>query len=290
MKFLRALLILGRVSNLPTVWSNCLAGWLLGGGGGYEKLPLLFAGATFLYTGGMFLNDAFDVEFDREHRAERPIPSRAISAGAVWAWGFGWLFAGIVCLFWLGSRTGVTGLVLFACILIYDWIHKRTILAPVLMGVCRTVLYLVAAATAAEGVTGWAVWGGLVMGAYVIGLSYLARGESQKSVEPNESGVLRYWPLLFLANPVVLALVANANGYRNGALLISAIVLLWVAKSLRYTLWTPQRNVGRAVSGLLAGIVLVDWLAVCYAPKDWGFIFIGLFLSALMFQRFIPAT
>ena len=30
---LRTLLILGRVSNLPTVWSNCLAGWLLDGGG-----------------------------------------------------------------------------------------------------------------------------------------------------------------------------------------------------------------------------------------------------------------
>src|SRR5213594_1545943 len=29
----RTLLILGRASNVPTVWSNCLAGWLLGGGG-----------------------------------------------------------------------------------------------------------------------------------------------------------------------------------------------------------------------------------------------------------------
>ena len=30
---LRTLLVLGRASNLPTVWSNCFAGWLLGGGG-----------------------------------------------------------------------------------------------------------------------------------------------------------------------------------------------------------------------------------------------------------------
>jgi len=63
-----------------------------------------------------------------------------------------------------------------------------------------------------------------------------------------------------------------------------------VVKSLRYTLWATEPNVGRTVSGLLAGIVLVDWLAVCYAPKDWGFIFIGLFLSALLFQKFVPAT
>src|SRR2546429_470557 len=53
-KFLRTLLVLGRVSNLPTVWSNCLAGWWLGGGGNIDKLPFLLEGATFLYTGGMF--------------------------------------------------------------------------------------------------------------------------------------------------------------------------------------------------------------------------------------------
>jgi len=51
---LHTLLILGRVSNLPTVWSNCLAGWWLSGGGNFWKLALLLAGASALYTGGMF--------------------------------------------------------------------------------------------------------------------------------------------------------------------------------------------------------------------------------------------
>ena len=37
---LRTLLVLGRVSNLPTVWSNCFAGWLLAGGGLWpETMP-----------------------------------------------------------------------------------------------------------------------------------------------------------------------------------------------------------------------------------------------------------
>ena len=76
---LRTLLILGRVSNLPTVWSNCLAGWWLGGGGNFWKLPFLLLGMSLLYTGGMFLNDAFDEEFDRQRRAERPIPTGKIS-------------------------------------------------------------------------------------------------------------------------------------------------------------------------------------------------------------------
>ena len=65
---LRTLLVLGRVSNLPTVWSNCLAGWWLGGAGNFGKLPFLFLGMSLLYTGGMYLNDAFDEEFDRLRR------------------------------------------------------------------------------------------------------------------------------------------------------------------------------------------------------------------------------
>src|SRR3954466_5310656 len=76
---LRTLLVLGRVSNLPTVWSNCLAGWLLSRGGAPDELFLLCAGTSLLYVGGMFLNDVFDIEFDRQHRSERPIPSGAAS-------------------------------------------------------------------------------------------------------------------------------------------------------------------------------------------------------------------
>ncbi|HEY2083548.1 MAG TPA: prenyltransferase, partial [Verrucomicrobiae bacterium] len=69
---LRTFLVLGRASNLPTIWSNCLAGWWLGGHSSTNKLPFLFAGTTLLYVGGMYLNDVFDVNFDRQHRKERP--------------------------------------------------------------------------------------------------------------------------------------------------------------------------------------------------------------------------
>src|ERR1044071_7583847 len=101
---LRTLLILGRISNLPTVWSNCLAGWWLGGGGNFAKLPFLFPGVTLLYIGGMFLNDAFDAEFDRLHRKERPIPSGAISLQVVWRCGFTLLLLGNGLLFGAGLK------------------------------------------------------------------------------------------------------------------------------------------------------------------------------------------
>src|SRR6185369_11586655 len=112
---LRTLLVLGRVSNLPTVWSNCLAGWWLGGGGQVEKLPLLFVGATLLYVGGMYWNDAFDEEFDRQFRMERPIPAGAMSPQAVWRLGMLWLGIGALCLVCIGRTTGTLGLILLSC-------------------------------------------------------------------------------------------------------------------------------------------------------------------------------
>src|SRR5690242_17715937 len=91
----RALLILGRVSNLPTVWSNCLAAWLIAGGGPWSRFATGCAAGTLLYIGGMFLNDAFDVEFDIVRRPERPIPSGQLTRRAVSSLGALWLILGL---------------------------------------------------------------------------------------------------------------------------------------------------------------------------------------------------
>ena len=286
---LRTLLVLGRVSNLPTVWSNCLAGWWLGGGENFNRLPFLFAGASFLYVGGMYLNDAFDMDFDRQHRKERPIPKGAVSADAVWLWGLGWLALGIACLFWLGLTTGLLAVALTICIIFYDAIHKMITFSPVLMGVCRLFVYLIAASSAADGVTGWAVWCGLALGAYIAGLSFLAQRESLR-------GPLQYWPLLLMSAPIVLALIMNANGYRSAAITLSVILLMWTAWSLLPLLRGTGHWVKRAVSGLLAGIVFVDLLAiadVCLgaeASHRIGPILLLLFVTTLILQRFVPAT
>src|SRR5512134_3129572 len=129
-RWLRTHLLLGRSSNLPTVWSNCVAGWLLGGGGVWTDLGAVFAGATLLYTGGMYLNDAFDVQFDRQHRPERPIPRGDIRLETVWALGFTMLGAGVLCLFLFSTLTMILALMLSLFILIYDIVHKMVAFSP----------------------------------------------------------------------------------------------------------------------------------------------------------------
>jgi len=280
----RTLLILGRVSNLPTVWSNCLAGWLLGGGGSGWMFLVVCLGTTCLFLGGMFLNDAFDVEFDRQYRMERPIPSGQITVDEVWRWGFGWLGAGTVILILLSKTTGVLAVLLLVCIVVYDAVHKLVGFSPVLMAACRFFLYLVAASTALHGVTGLAIWSAFALAAYIVGLSFLARQEST-------GGALNAWPCYLLAAPILLALAVNAGDFRRSALLLSAILGLWIVHCLRQAFTISDPNVGRAVGGLLAGIVLVDLLAVAGGQTIWtGFAFVLLFVAALLFQRFVPAT
>jgi 4-hydroxybenzoate polyprenyltransferase len=231
----------------------------------------------------MFLNDAFDAGFDRQYRKERPIPAGAIGINAVWAWGIAWLVLGIGCLMWIGVVPAMFGIGLAGCIVVYDGVHKRVSFGPVLMGLCRFVLYLVAASTAAKGLNQTAVVFAVALFAYIIGLSYVARRESA-------GGALRYWPILLVGMPVIVALMINRGSRLENALLVSAIFTVWTIKSLRYTLWCEELNIGRTVSGLLAGIVWVDLMAVANVPREFGAVFVGLFLAALLFQRFVPAT
>jgi hypothetical protein len=82
----------------------------------------------------------------------------------------------------------------------------------------------------------------------------------------------------------------NTSDYRQSAAILSLVLGLWVLRSLRTYLWAVDRQIGRTVSGLLAGIVFVDWLAVADAPRSFGFVFLAFFGLAIVFQRFVPAT
>jgi 4-hydroxybenzoate polyprenyltransferase len=231
----------------------------------------------------MFLNDALDADFDRQHRQERPIPSGTISAGKVWGWGFGLLVSGVLLLSLLGKSSIAFALLLCGCIIIYDAIHKAITLAPLLMAACRLLLYLLGSAAALHGVTGLAVWNGLALALYIVGLSYIARKESAR-------GAVQFWPCWPLAAPVILAWVINTAEYKIRALVLSLLLVSWIAHCLRDTYWTATLSVGRTVAGLLAGICLVDLLAVAGGTPATTATFLLLFVAALLLQRFIPAT
>ena len=74
---LQTLLKLGRVSNLPTVWTNVLAGTVLAAGTTQGwRTGLVVLAMSLFYIGGMYLNDYFDRAIDARERPQRPIPAK----------------------------------------------------------------------------------------------------------------------------------------------------------------------------------------------------------------------
>ncbi|ERO63418.1 hypothetical protein P308_29350 [Pseudomonas piscis] len=79
-------LTLGRVSNLPTVWTNAAAAALLASSATTLDPPsplvwtLLLVALSALYLAGMLLNDLLDADWDRRHQNPRPIVLGLVSS------------------------------------------------------------------------------------------------------------------------------------------------------------------------------------------------------------------
>jgi len=290
-------LLLGRVSNLPTVWSNTLVGVALASATaamtGIAMPPPtnthllgLAVALSLLYVGGMYLNDAFDRGFDAMHRPERPIPSGTVSARAVFSLGFGMLALGVGLAAAAGfARTqspaaGIAAAALAALIVLYDLRHKGNPLSPVLMGLCRVLVYVTAALATLATFSSALLIASVALLGYLVGLTYIAKHETGGSI-------VRFWPLLPLAFPIVHGLLAQGLAPKALAL----VVLAHTALTLRLVLSPAHRNVPKAVSQLIAGISLVDAIAIaaCGLP-ELSLLAIAAFSLTRIFQRVVPGT
>lgn len=172
----RSYLLLSRVSNLPTVWTNVLAGVTIAGAVPEARtLVFLAAAISLMYCGGMFLNDAFDRGSDARFRPDRPIPAGEVSASRVFAIGFGLLALGELLVVLTGAVTAAFwGLALAAAIVYYDARHKVEPLGPLVMGICRGLVYCVAAA-AVSVVSPLVLSMAAILVAYVVALTWVAK-------------------------------------------------------------------------------------------------------------------
>ncbi len=287
------ILKLGRVSNLPTVWTNGLTGLVLGGGTLLDQrtLPLLIALSLF-YVAGMYLNDAFDVEIDRKERPERPIPSGAIDLRTVFAASFVMFMVGLCLLAWVGfvaaNGTGgwpsLAGVVLITSIAVYDWHHKGNQFSPLIMGVCRMMVYVTAGLCFLVPPPAWLLLAAVLLFSYLIGLTYIAKQENLSEIDSFRPALLFAPPLLYGAYMVFASV--------SFTMIISFLGLIAV---IAIAIWMLHRrlpgDIGLAVSVLIAGICLVDAIFLASAGETvlawWAIAGFGL---TLLLQRAIPGT
>ncbi len=275
------MLRLGRVSNLPTVWTNALAGAVLAGGAPASAIVTAALALSLFYIGGMWLNDAFDAQIDAAERANRPIPMGEAGRGTVYLVGYGLLAAGILVSFTLGAAAGATGGVLALAVVLYDWLHKKTPFAPVIMGITRFLSYALGAMAAGD-FTDLATLGALGLMAYVVGLTYAARHEAYDRLD-------RAWPLWVLAAPVLLGAWFCLAAPIALPFLIALIALL--AFALRFLFRRARGDVPKSVVTMIAGISLYDavMLAGAGAPTLAVLAVLGFGLT-LVLQRVAPGT
>lgn len=287
---MRPWLQLARISNLPTVWTNVTAAWLLAGGEIADpRLLWIILAGCLLYTGGMILNDAADVKFDRAHRRERPIPSGQVGLGTAWGVGVGMLVVGFVIACLTGAHV-LTTLALVAAILFYDVYHKPWAGSVFVMGACRALLYMTAASVVAmPSQPNYSVLLlALVLGSYVVGITMAARLEhKQQGVLPIMSSLVA---VALLCQPGVLCVVRVAiEGGDERQYLILIAFTLWVLHALN-TLRKGGPNIGRAVGLLLAGIAIVDALAVSVVSVTLAAVFVLTAPLLRLWQRWVAAT
>ena len=283
---LRSWLVLGRVSNLSTLWANSLCAWILGGGGELNSLLIIIAGLSLLYVGGMYLNDYCDVKFDHQYRPERPIPSGKIKRSTVFVATMLLFVAGTGLIVWASQESLLYCGILLVLIIAYNLIHKFTVIGVPLMAACRTGVYLLVGSATVAGITP-SIWGaGVLMFFYVLGITSLARNEST-SLKASAVGYA------FLMIPMIGALYVAGPPYEKLFPLSFCLAALWMAMTFSRARSSGTFIVGKTIGPLLAGICLID-LAILNSMHLVSFLTMGLFLGffalALLAQRYVPAT
>jgi 4-hydroxybenzoate polyprenyltransferase len=282
---------LGRISNLPTVWTNVLAGTALAGGVLDTRLVLAALALSLFYVAGMYLNDAFDRVLDAKERPSRPIPSGQVSASVVFTMGLLMLLLGLGLLTYIGVASGepgtawyapLAGVALAAAIVGYDAWHKANPLSPVLMGLCRVLVYVTAGLLIASPLpVGVFIAAGMAF-CYLIGLTYVAKHETLGGIET-------LWPLLLLAAPLVYGLATAVMG--GTGLIVCVLFVGWVGYALSFLMLPGRTDLPRAVVSLIAGISLLDAMLIAgHGQADLAWIAVAGFAFTVFLQRLVPGT
>jgi 4-hydroxybenzoate polyprenyltransferase len=285
MPSLSTLLRLGRISNVPTVWTNVLAGSIIAGSAGHlDRVALVMIAMTAFYVGGMYLNDFFDRAIDARDRPGRPIDAGEIRASSVMLIGFGLLAAGTVLMIAFGPGAILCGFALAGVIVLYDVWHKGNRLSPVVMGLCRALVYVGTGVAMAGGISNATIIGAAALACHVAGITYAAKQESLDRVG-------NLWPLVLLAVPLIAALPVLFDRWTT----VAAFVLLLAADATAIRLLVKRPSPGAvplAVSGLIAAICLVDALAI--AAAGGGMVIVAIcalgYPLTRLFQKSIPGT
>lgn len=275
-------------------------------------LVALGTASALLYTAGMVLNDAFDVDIDARERPERPLPSGQISLAFARTLGltmlflglaFGWLagiaYAGEAAIAW---RSGAVATLLAASVVLYDAVLKRTVLGPLGMGLCRFLNVLLGMSVAANVDAAWPLGFGVAnllpaagIGIYIVGVTWFARSEAIRS----QAMQLGLALAVMVAGIVLLGIGGEYLEAPNGAALqpqiLWAMLLLLslpIVRRCGAAMMNPSPQlVQAAVKRSILSLIFFDAaVTLVAAPPIYAIGIVALLIPTLLLGRWVYST
>ncbi|WP_440055261.1 hypothetical protein ACSLBF_03730 [Pseudoalteromonas sp. T1lg65] len=290
----QALLVLGRVSNLPTVWTNVLAAAVITSQ--LYALPVnslvlsqLLLAMSLLYLGGMFLNDAIDARWDRQHQVARPIVLGAIGQNTVFALSLLQLTAGALVIFQIELTHNNSALVyghttaLVAAIIFYNLLHKKLAASRLLMGFCRAGIFLVTAAVITGKVSAILPFA-LLLAGYISGITFLAQFEHLRQQQQ-----FSWFTLVLLFSPVLLFALLPKSIF---AVLSTLTLLFLILHKLRWrVMFDSAHNYRPPIGALLSLIPLFDAVLLVAHEHWFGAMFcVAVYVCIPSLQRWVAPS
>ena len=303
---LLAYLQLMRLPNVFTAMADVAMGFLFTHASVHPAGAFLLLGfaSSCLYTGGMVLNDVFDLEQDRRERPKRPLPSGQIPVKTATRIGWSLLQWGIAAgwgaSFLAASNSpGFVAIGLAALVVFYDAYAKRYLAGAVVMGACRAANVLLGMSAAPQPLSSAAVFVAGGIGIYIAGLTLFARREVEGSRRLNLApgavvaaiglAVLIAAPLaMHDAWPFSTEFVFHQ---KNWLLLWSVIAVLIGWRFIMAIIAPEPASIQAAVKSGILGIVAID-AAVVYGIHGVG-LAVGiliLMLPAVLLGRWVYST
>lgn len=286
-----------RPANIITAISDVLAGAALAlmlpfvGTPDIRTVTLLVLSTSFLYGGGVVLNDVFDSDLDKIERPERPIPSGLIKKSSAGLFGILLLLLGIVCAAFsdtndlLSPSTWVATVIAIAATVYDRWAKHHSFFGPFTMGFCRGCNLLLGMTA-----TGYFefYYIGIVPLMYIFAITMISRGE----VHGGKRTTLYLAALLYIL--VVIAILGLSLMLDTLPQTLPFVVFLvaMIFLPLQKAINQPTGpRIGKAVkSGVISLIIMnASWAAAC-DNLLMAFIILALLPISLLLARLFAVT
>lgn len=286
-----------RLPNVFTALADIGLGWLalsatMATPPSWVGFLCLMAASACLYSAGMVWNDFFDLEQDRRERPFRPLPSGRITRGTAAFLGAVLLAAGLAFAAAASQTSLVVAALLVAAILAYDGWLKRTAVGPVAMGTCRFLNVLLGLSLADADTWPWfvRVYLALVVGVYIVGVTWFARTEARVS---NRTALTAAACVMLAALASALAVPVWFEVGRSSFLFPYLLVAFGFVLGLpicRAIANPAPKLVQAAVKRSVLGLVALDAILATAVAGTMGLMLLLLLLPALYLGRWLYST